>query len=132
MPAHTRKASVAFTRDGFAALIGAALADKFISAFGGVRMRIPRTEAAQAFIPITDAIGVEAARKVVAEFGGESAYLNNEVAAARESRNREIRTRFDELTSKGRQSSRKAVFVLSREYSLSDRSIERIVNTLPK
>lgn len=75
---------------------------------------------------------MEAARKVVAEFGGESAYLNSEVAAAREARNREIRTRFDALTSKDGQSSRKAVFVLSREYSLSDRSIERIVNTLPK
>lgn len=132
MQAHTRKVCVSFTRDGLAALIGAALADKFVSAFGGVRMRIPRTEVAQAFIPIADAIGVEAARKVIAEFGGEAAYLNSEVAATREARNREIRTRFDELTSKDGQSSRKAVFVLSREYSLSDRSIERIVNTLPK
>ncbi len=73
MQSHTRKACVSFTRHGPAALIGEALADKFLSAFGGVRMRVPRAELAQAFHPIADAISVEVARKVVAEFGGEYA-----------------------------------------------------------
>lgn len=75
MPPHTRKACVPFTRDGLVVLIGAALADQFVSAFGCVRLRIPRTESAEAFRPIVDAIGLDAARKLIAEFGGECAYL---------------------------------------------------------
>lgn len=107
-----RKTGSPFTREGLLDLIGPVLAEKLVTAFSGYHLAIPRTESAKSFSEIVNLIGADAARILVAE---------------REDRNREIHSRFNELTLKGKLSSRKAKFILGREFGLVGRSIERIV-----
>lgn len=123
-----QKACVDFSIGGFSILIGADLAERFFHAFGGFRIRIPRSKDASIFKRISGVVGFEAAQKISAEFGGESIYVMKCEKLRRRVRNREMRSLYDEMTMEGRQSSRTAVFLLSRQFELSDRTVERIVN----
>ena len=107
--------------------IGETGAIAVMNALGGRRVRIPATEKAQAFQELAAAVGEEKTRLLCKEFGRVNIYIPKLAGISRESRNAEIRHRFDELTKE--LSATKAVDLLVAEFGLSNRQIENIVNS---
>lgn len=103
-------------------------------AFGGLKLRIPRSEKSKVFAEISEAIGVEGCRILMESSRGEDIYIPNLQTVRVRERNKAIRLRFDELTGAvpgedAPVSGRAAVDLLAREFYLSGRQIEVIVNS---
>lgn len=104
------------------------------SAFGGLKLRIPRSEKSRVFSEISEVIGVEGCRTLMESSRGDDVYIPNLQPVRLQERNKAIRLRFDELTGavpgEGVPvSGRAAVDRLAREFYLSGRQIEAIVNS---
>lgn len=121
------KERVNFSLDDIRREIGNEAVGHLMQAFGGLSLRVPRSERADSFEEIRQAIGLEGARKFVEKFGGENIYIPKGTRSLLQERNLKIIERFDELT-RGGLSARKATDLLSREFYLSGRTIEQIVN----
>jgi len=110
-------------------LIGYAKAMELVKEFGGQELLITKNPGSESWAALTEVIGGGATEILAREFGGERGiYIAKCDAAIRANRNKEIIRRFNELTEKG-QSVRKAVSVLVREFSMSSRRVEQIVNS---
>ncbi|MHB9021323.1 MAG: Mor transcription activator family protein [Halothiobacillus sp.] len=83
---------------------------------------------------LAEAVGVDAADILTAEYGGEMLYIPNCAAALRAVRNRAIHTEFDAMTSSVSNpvySTNEALVKLAITYRLSDRRIWDILKVLP-
>lgn len=110
-------------------LIGYAKTMELVKEFGGQALRITKTHGSDSWTALTEVVGLKATEILAREFGGEQGiYIAKCDAAIRANRNKEIIRRFNELTEKGL-SVRKAVSVLVREFSMSYRRVEQIVNS---
>lgn len=109
-------------------LIGYPRAMDMVREFGGQELRIPRAEGGDTWAALVEVIGEPATRRLAAEIGVErEIYIAFCYAALKVERNRRIVARYDELLHKGH-SGRGAVSVLVREFRLSNRQLEKIVN----
>lgn len=98
-----------------------------INALGGRRVLIPSTEKAQVFQELAAIVGEEKTRLLCKELGRVVIYIPKLAGIKRDSRNAEIRRRFDQLTKE--LSANKAVDLLVAAFGLSNRTIEEIVNS---
>lgn len=108
-------------------LIGHAKAMQLVEDLGGQDFRFPVTRAAEQFEHLVDLIGPRAAERLHQHFSGQEVYIARCDAALRTDRNRLLIARYEVLLAQGN-SSRGAVSVLVREFRLSNRQIEKIVN----
>ncbi len=110
------------------ALIGHAKTMALVQEFGGQELRIPRTEASDTWAALAEIIG-EPAMKGLAKYfgGGEPIYIAFCDAALRADRNRRMIARYESLLRDGHTGGG-AVSVLVREFRLSYRQIEKIIN----
>jgi len=111
-------------------LIGHTKTMALIDAFGGQTIRFPRDETTALFEALVETIGRSATLILAAELGGWQAdeyYIPFCRAAIRADRNRTIINRYDALLA-GDHSCRGAISVLVREFKLSNRQIQKIVN----
>lgn len=98
--------------------------------FGGVTFPIPQRKnlrGEQRYQMLADAIGDDAALKVVTHYGGTRLYIPNCKDALRRIRNYNIIKEFEERTSKG-ESGNSTIFNLVLRYKLADRIILNIIN----
>lgn len=121
------KERVNFSLDELRREMGDEATEHLMRAFGGLKVRVPRSEGSDTFEEIRQAIGLEDALKFVGKFGGENIYIPKGTRSLLQERNRKIIERFDELT-RGGLSGRKATDRLSREFYLTGRTIDQIVN----
>ncbi len=109
-------------------LVGHGKAMALVDAFGGQELRIPRTEASDTWAALAEIIGERAMKKLAESFGGgEPIYIAFCDAALRADRNRRMIARYESLLRDGHTGGG-AVSVLVREFRLSYRQIEKIIN----
>lgn len=110
-------------------LIGYGRAMDMVREFGGQELRIPRAEGCDTWAALVEVIGERATRKLAAEIGIErEIYIARCDRALKIERNRKMVARYEKLLYTGH-SGRGAVSVLVREFRLSYRQIEKIVNS---
>ena len=109
-------------------IIGHGKAMELVREFGGQEMRIPRTESSDTWAALVEVIGERATRALSDAFAGsESIYIAKCVAAFKADRNRKMISRYDYLLKHGH-SGRGAVSILVREFDVSNRWAEIVVN----
>lgn len=111
-----------------AQLIGWEPAREFVRAFGGDDFRFPKTEESEKFAALAEVVGTEAARKLAKALGGTEQYIAKGDRELRAERNRALIARFDHLTTVERYSRRSAVSLLVREFHLSNRAIDKVID----
>lgn len=94
----------------------------------GCEWRISKTRDSDWYREWSDIIGDGLADKVVVSWGGQDIYFPNCKAALIAERNRKMIVRYEQLLGEG-QSSRRAVRQLCRSFKLSDRTVEKIINS---
>ena len=110
-------------------LIGHGPAMSLVREFGGHELRIPRAEGGDTWAALVEVIGERATKRLSAEIGVErEIYIAKCDEAIRTDRNRKMIARYEKLLHTGH-SGRGAVDVLVREFRLSNRQIEKIVNS---
>lgn len=110
------------------ALIGHARAMALVREFGGQELRIPRSPASDTWAALAELIGEPATAALCAGLAGiETRYIAKCERPLKLDRNRRIVAHYDKLLRDGH-SSRGAVSILVREFRLSYRQIEAIVN----
>lgn len=96
--------------------------------FGGQELRIPMAEGSDTWAALAEVIGDRAMKQLAAEIGIErEIYIAKCERALKQDRNRKIIARYDKLLRDGH-SGRGAVAVLVREFKLSYRTIENVIN----
>lgn len=108
-------------------LVGHAKAMALVHDLGGQDYRFPASRTSDAWEHLVDLIGDRAADVLCQEFGGSEVYIALCHQAIKADRNRTLIARYEALLLDG-YSSRGAVSVLVREYRLSNRQIQKIVN----
>lgn len=110
-------------------LIGYGRAMDMVREFGGQELRIPRAEGCSTWAALVEVIGERSTRKLAAEIGIErEIYIARCERALKQERNRKMIARYEKLLHTGH-SGRGAVSVLVREFHLSNRQVEKIVNS---
>lgn len=108
-------------------LVGHAKAMKIVEDLGGQEFRFPVTPMADVLEHLVDLVGPHATDRLYRHFSGQAVYIARCDAAIRADRDRSIIARYEALLAEGH-SSRGAVSVLVREFRLSNRRIQAIVN----
>ncbi len=110
------------------ALLGHGKAMALVRDFGGQNLRIPKGETSDTWHALAETLGEAAARKLVAQWGGEMLYIALCHAALKDDRRRKIIAHYERLLADGH-SSTGAISILVREFApISYRWVERIVN----
>jgi hypothetical protein len=123
------KESLPSTVLDLASLIGLPAALALVEEFGGNELRIPvhrNGKAAALFQKISNKVGEEAAIAVSKTYGGDVLYIPSCAKTRRVLRDMEIVRAYDALILET--SAREAIATLSKQYSFSNRGIEKIVN----
>jgi hypothetical protein len=120
------KALLPSSADDFVMLIGLRPTLALIGAMGGRDIKFPCTGKSEVARDIEQIVGPEHTKSLQEYFGGGEAYLPTAHRALIALRNLRIIADFDQLTTEI--SCREAVLRLSRQYRLSDRTIENVVN----
>jgi Mor family transcriptional regulator len=111
-------------------IIGHRATMSLVREFGGQELRIPREEGSDTWAALVEVIGERAMKRLAAEIGVErEIYIAKCERALKQDRNRKIIVRYEKLLRDGH-SGRGAVSMLVREYKLSYRQIENIVNSI--
>lgn len=129
MQAMVIKETLPSTALDLANLIGLPATLALVEDFGGNELRIPayrNCKSAALFQKITGKIGEEAAIAISKAYGGDVLYIPSCAKTRRALRDMEIVRAYDALILET--SARDAVATLSKQYSLSNRGIEKIVN----
>jgi len=108
-------------------LVGHSAAMALVHELGGNDFRFPAAQAGANWEFLVEVIGTRRAKSLIGNFKGDEVYIALCADALRGDRNRNIIGRYDALLLAGH-SSRGAVSILVREYRLSNRQIETIVN----
>lgn len=108
-------------------LVGHAKAMALVHDLGGQSYRFPVSRTSDVWEHLVELIGARAAEILCHEFGANEVYIALCNQAIKADRNRSMIARYESLLAAGH-SSRGAVSVLVREYRMSNRQIENIVN----
>lgn len=129
MQAMVIKETLPSTALDLANLIGLPATLALVEEFGGNELRIPayrNCKSAALFQKITEKVGEEAAIAISKAYGGDVLYIPSCAKTRRALRDMEIVRAYDTLILET--SARDAVATLSKQYYLSNRGIEKIVN----
>jgi Mor family transcriptional regulator len=108
-------------------LVGHAKAMSMVQDLGGQSYRFPVSRKSDVWEHLVEIIGARSAEVLCQEFGGSEVYIALCHHAIKADRNRSMIARYEALLAEGH-SSRGAVTVLVREFRMSNRQIEKIVN----
>lgn len=108
-------------------LVGHAKAMALVHDLGGQSYRFPVSRKSDVWEYLVELIGARSAEVLCQEFGGSEVYIALCHQAIKADRNRSMIARYEALLAAGH-SSRGAVTVLVREFRLSNRQIENIIN----
>lgn len=112
----------------FVSAIGHGKTMELVREFGGQNLRIPRTEGSDTWAALVEVIGERATRILADKFGGaDPIYIAMCDQAIRADRNRKMIARYEKLLKEGHNTTG-AVSILVREFKLSYRQVEIIVN----
>lgn len=110
-------------------IIGHARTMALVREFGGQNLRIPRSDSSDTWAALAEVIGEPATRQLCAAIGLErEIYIARCEQALKQDRNRKLIARYENLLREGH-SGRGAVSILVREFRLSYRMVEIIVNS---
>lgn len=115
-------------------VMGVAAAERFIAAYRGRRLEIPRGKRQRgldAIDKIAEHIGEQATKRLVARYRGTVLPVPKCHAAMRAVRDAALQARFDELTGPVGMSARGAVALLVQEFDLVESSIWRALKRSP-
>jgi hypothetical protein len=106
--------------------LGAESAAFVVDALGGLSLTIPRTKKGKTYKMLAHELGTELAAQLMEVFGGEELYIPRRYQELVAAKHRVIKIRYNELLREGKNSSR-AIRLIARELSLSERHIRRIL-----
>lgn len=115
------------TIQNIVSIIGHARAMELVRDLGGQSYRFPVGQTSDTWEHLVELIGTSAAARLCQHYGGEEVYIARCDAALRADRNRKIIACYEALMAEG-YSSRGAISVLVREFKMSNRQIEKIIN----
>lgn len=111
----------------FVTLIGEAATLAIMREFGGQAIVIPITPRAALWVALVECIGLNATETLARPLGGQVRYIAKNADGVRAARNAAMGERYDALLQQGL-TTRAAVAVLVKEYGLTHRQIENILN----
>lgn len=109
-------------------IIGHGPTMSLVQDFGGQELRIPRAEGSDLWAALVEVIGERATKNLCSAMGGEEIYIATCHRALKQDRNRKMIAQYDKHLRDGL-SGRGAVSILVREFRLSYRQVEIIVNS---